>query len=250
MRKLLLLSVFILLMLTAACSQGEQTTDGPTDETLLEPIEVDLQAPEQVEPHTEVTLQAVVTQAGEYVDDASEVEFEFWEEGFEDDSEMISADHLGEGTYAVEKTFDKEGIYYVYSHVTARDMHRMPKAKIVVGNPDVEASVDEHDEEGDHHHHHADIAFHLEQPDSLVADEDGVLTVHLQLEDEPLAEADVTLEMWQAGDEKREWVDLDETAAGTYENTVNLPETGTWHVKIHVEKDDLHEHPETTIDVK
>ena len=74
MRKLLLLSVFILLMLTAACSQGEQTTDGPTDETLLEPIEVDLQAPEQVEPHTEVTLQAVVTQAGEYVDDASELE--------------------------------------------------------------------------------------------------------------------------------------------------------------------------------
>ena len=37
--------------------------------------------------------------------------------------------------YALEKSFSIEGTYYIYAHVTAENMHNMPKKEFVIGQP-------------------------------------------------------------------------------------------------------------------
>lgn len=40
--------------------------------------------------------------------------------------------HQGEGVFSITKTFQEVGDYTVIAHVTARDMHNMPKKEFIV----------------------------------------------------------------------------------------------------------------------
>ncbi|WP_456278857.1 FixH family protein [Bacillus sp. AK128] len=106
--------------------------------------------PENPEVNEEVTFKAHVTQGEENVEDANEVMFEIIESG-QDTSEMVEGDYLGEGVYSIEKNFLHEGKYFVVAHVTARDMHTMPRVEFHVGSQEVEASEEESNE-GSHNH--------------------------------------------------------------------------------------------------
>ena len=77
------------------------------------------------------------------------------------ESEMIKATHEKDGVYSIRKTFKEAGIYYVQTHVTARDMHVMPKKQFLVGNiskeemekiKQMEGESDQEGESGGHHH--------------------------------------------------------------------------------------------------
>ncbi|MDF0728383.1 FixH family protein [Cytobacillus sp. S13-E01] len=127
MKKLsfLFFSIFIVLI---GCS-GEVQNTGE-----VHFIEVEIQTPEKIEPNEEIEISAFVTQGEEEVNDANEVKFEIWKNG-QEDHEMVEGNHKGEGIYSITKTFDKDGIYSVVAHVTARDMHSMPKKEFVVGDP-------------------------------------------------------------------------------------------------------------------
>lgn len=81
-----------------------------------------------------VKFQAKVTYGDEVVTDADDVSFEIWLAN-SDDHDKIAVKHKGNGIYELEKAFDEEGTYYVYAHVTARDMHNMPKKEFVIGKP-------------------------------------------------------------------------------------------------------------------
>lgn len=76
-------------------------------------------------------IEIEVTQDGEPVDDANDVDIEI---RFADSDEgaFIKADHQGEGLYSIAHTFKEEGLYEVQSHVTARGMHVMPVESIEV----------------------------------------------------------------------------------------------------------------------
>lgn len=132
----------ILLMLLVAIIAGCSDKDNSSldqDWMSQEPIEVNLIVPEEyVEPGTLVTLRAQVTQSGEIVEDADRVIFEIWREGSDEEHERITAEHVGDGFYAVEKNFSDPGVYNVVSHVDARTWHIMPKKQFAVGDVEIE----------------------------------------------------------------------------------------------------------------
>jgi hypothetical protein len=135
MKKKLLLSTLGLIIFTimAACSQ----TSGKTDETSVVPQVLDVQLsikPEQGNINEPMIFEAKVTYGEKEVTDADKVEFEVWR-AHDKTHEKIVVEHKHNGVYELEKSFSKEGTYYVYAHVTAENMHYMPKKEFVVGQP-------------------------------------------------------------------------------------------------------------------
>jgi hypothetical protein len=62
------------------------------------------------------------------------VKFEIWR-AHDENHEKVEIKHAENGIYRLERTFEQEGTYYIISHVTARDMHNMPKKEFVIGTP-------------------------------------------------------------------------------------------------------------------
>lgn len=96
-------------------------------------LNVDLDIdPEKGESGDKITFTAFVTYGDEPVENAREVVFEIWR-AHDPKHEQIHAEHSGGGVYRIEKEFKREGTYYVIAHVTARDMHTMPRKEFVIG---------------------------------------------------------------------------------------------------------------------
>lgn len=123
----------VCLLVLSACGQSEQPGS-----QMLRPqmIDVDLNVPEQVDVGELVTIEATVTLESEPVENADEVIYEIWEQGKRTEAERIEGMHRGNGVYAIDYTFDQNGVYYVVSHVTLREMHNMPRKRIIVGEVD------------------------------------------------------------------------------------------------------------------
>ncbi|MGM7636225.1 FixH family protein [Bacillus sp. Hm123] len=119
------------LFLLGACGQQKQQNENAAPQ----PIEAQLTVPETAAVNEEVTFTTKVTQGEETVEDADEVQYEVWQEGKKEDSEMIEAEKDEEGNYVVKKTFEQDGIYQVQVHVSARGLHTMPKKPITIGQP-------------------------------------------------------------------------------------------------------------------
>ncbi|MFJ8265202.1 FixH family protein [Peribacillus asahii] len=125
MRKIIVLFLTVLIVLVG-CGKEEE-------EQLPKMLHVELEiTPELAKVNETVSFQAKVTYGDEIVTDADEVSFEIWRED-EKESETIPVKHSQDGVYKLEKTFKEEGTYYVYAHVTARNLHTMPKREFVIG---------------------------------------------------------------------------------------------------------------------
>ncbi|RRN71668.1 hypothetical protein EI200_11035 [Peribacillus simplex] len=114
------------LILLAGCGKEEEIPKMLNVDLAVDPIHGKVNEP--------VKFQAKVTYGDEEVTDADDVSFEIWLANSKD-HEKIPVKHKENGIYELEKTFEEEGTYYVYAHVTARDMHNMPKEKFVIGKP-------------------------------------------------------------------------------------------------------------------
>jgi YtkA-like len=143
------------LMLASACTMDSD--DNSAEGSLM--VNADIRLPSEISKNKEETLSVAVTQGEDAVDDASGVEFEIWKAESKEDSEMIKAVHKGKGIYEIKKTFSEDGIYFVQTHVTARDMHVMPKKEFTVGEVSKEKAEKAKepektkDAEDDHSHH-------------------------------------------------------------------------------------------------
>ncbi|WP_349410018.1 FixH family protein [Pseudalkalibacillus sp. SCS-8] len=137
------LPLLALMLIMAACGNQGEDHDGNGDEKhgehesngddmSMEALEVKVEGPQEVNQGEKVTFTAKVTQGDETVEDADEVMFEIWKEGSKNGSQMVKAEHDGEGMYSIKTSFDAEGKYVVQSHVTARSMHTMPKKQVTV----------------------------------------------------------------------------------------------------------------------
>lgn len=121
----------LLIAIVSGCSSSSGTT-GLADE-IPEIIEVQIMSePEELNPGEPALIQAKVTQGTEEVADAKSVIFEVWYSG-EEHHEMLEGKHTGNGIYSIDRNFDKAGVYNVIAHVTARDMHNMPRKQFIVG---------------------------------------------------------------------------------------------------------------------
>jgi hypothetical protein len=145
-KRILFFVLMVIILTLSACSKDEEL---PDDE--LKWIEVNLTInPEKPQPNDPVTFKAAVTYGDEVVTDAREVKFEIWR-AKDETHEEIEVKKATDGVYQLEKSFDREGTYYVISHVTAKSMHYMPKKEFVVGTPsepedkDAKSQVMEHD---------------------------------------------------------------------------------------------------------
>ncbi|MFB5194427.1 FixH family protein [Neobacillus sp. KR4-4] len=129
MKKFFVLLVIVLcLNIVVSCNKKEQ------EDNLPQMVDVDLSIkPNPGELGKPVTFEAKVTQGKDQVEDA-EVIFEIWR-AKNDNHEKVEIKHSKNGIYRLEKSFNQEGTYYIISHVTARDMHNMPKKEFVVGTP-------------------------------------------------------------------------------------------------------------------
>lgn len=199
-----------------------------------------------------VQLKATVTYGDEKVKGAEEMEFEYWEKGNEDNSTMVQSTNNEDGTYNAEVTFDHDGVYEIYAHTTARGMHTMPKKSITIGDGANSEENSSKNEGNGHDSHHAEgFGMRFDQPNSIRAGEETNLTVHLQMEDNPLEKADVSFEIWKDGSENHQYVDAEETKAGEYNAAHTFSEALSYNMTIHVKNDEgLHEHKEFQLEVK
>ncbi len=242
-KKISLFITILALVLLTACGGKDQ---GDTDELLS--LDVDFIVPEAIDAGETVELKADVTYGDEAEKDAT-VKFEVWETGDQENSDMIEAKNNGDGTYTAEYTFQHDGVFEMYAHTDAQNLHTMPKEEITVGEG---GEYDDGDEHAEHGFHTEGFDMHFMEPEDVAIDEDTELMVHITLNDEPLEDAKVRYEVWQDGDEDNTaWVDTDENQAGEYIGQHSFAEIGTYKVQIHVEDDeDLHEHAEYEIEVK
>lgn len=254
MKKLIIL-LFTLLILSA-CSKEE----AKQREKAPEMIEVTITTPEKIKAQEETTINASVLQGKEKVTDANEVKFEIWKSG-QDDHEMVEAKHDQDGIYSVKKTFTEGGNYFIVAHTTARHMHSMPKKEITVETAEAEKqaegtehSHDDHQSESsehehdDHHNSEVDFDFHVHEP--VQSKQKSDLTVQLKQGSEPITGATVRLEIWGENQSKHDFIPAIEGANGAYSLTYSFPSSGTYSVKIHVEKGNIHDHTEKTVNVK
>lgn len=124
-----LLPLLFLLFGLAACSDNNAVEEEPQF------LEVELSInPDKAKVNEPVVFEAKVTYGEEEVTDADEVKFEIWRANDEEHKKIL-VEHAENGVYRLERSFAEEGTYYIYSHVTARRMHNMPKKEFIIGQP-------------------------------------------------------------------------------------------------------------------
>jgi hypothetical protein len=243
----------------AGCSNEKDTPQQNEDTQTLEFVEVSIQTPEKINVNEEINIKAIVTQGTDQVDDANEVKFELWKVG-QEEHEKIEAQNDGKGVYSIKKTFTEDGHYAVIAHVTARSMHTMPKKEFTVGSPKEEASHEEHGNDGDtaanheehqddHGHHESSLVIDFKQDNTFTANHEVILNTSLTYENATFTDAKVRYEIVPE-EGKTIWLDAKEEGEGTYIAPMTFQKVGTYHLQIHVNKEEIHEHKMIMIDVK
>jgi hypothetical protein len=244
---LLVLCTCIIVFFTSACNESKN--NGNAESIEIPPIlKVDLQV-DNDHPNIgdSVTISAKVTQGDEAVEDASDVSFEVWEQG--SDHEMIVGVHKGNGVYAINKKFDKEGLYSIVSHVTARDQHSMPKIELTVGNPSELEDTKNH-AHSDHSHAEGNIAIELNVTDKLITNKPILLETIATLDGKSITNSIVKFEIWEKSDTRHEFVETEEVESGVYQAMFEFKKNGTFTVIIHIQNEALHEHIERKLIVE
>ena len=164
-----------------------------------------------------------------------------------DRGEMIESTNEKNGLYRAETSFDHDGVFNVQVHVTARDMHVMPKAVVTVGEGAVENA--EADEEHTDHGTTDGFSMHFVQPENVKINGETELMVHLQMDGHPFEKARVRYEIWtDSTPDDHKWIDTEELVPGEYTAKHTFMSAESFHVQIHVEdKEGLHEHEEYEI---
>src|SRR5690606_27709232 len=111
-------------------AHGEHEGHDEHDDHDVAGLDVDFPLPEQASVGETVELKAIVTSNGEPIEDADEVDFEYWHTDDEENSTHILGEHTENGEYIAEVTFTEPGIYEIYAHTTAIGLHTMPKESI------------------------------------------------------------------------------------------------------------------------
>lgn len=126
-------SVLIIMAAVLFIASGCSDSAHDANNDVLDIIDVKIKtSPDKLVLNQPLTISATISQGGNRVNDAKEVEFEVWKWG-EKNHETRKGKPQGVGVYSIERTFTSDGIYYVIAHVSARGMHNMPRRQLIVG---------------------------------------------------------------------------------------------------------------------
>ncbi|MFI8577749.1 FixH family protein [Rossellomorea aquimaris] len=132
-RIIFLFSIMLSIGILAACGSDEKQNDkeeGQVPQMLEVKVKTD---PGELSAGKTTQVSAIITQGEEKVTDADEVLFEIWKEGASDEDHVKKEAELNDnGKYEINYTFDEKGKYFIIAHVTARDLHNMPKVEVNV----------------------------------------------------------------------------------------------------------------------
>src|SRR5699024_7280758 len=131
MKRFFLLIAVLALGMLAACN-GSNDDDMFDESGEPKELKVQFDLPEAADVGETVDLKATVTYGEDLVTDG-EVEFEYWEKNDEDNSSRIEGENNDDGTYTAEVSFDHDGIFELYAHTDAKDLHTMPLESITIG---------------------------------------------------------------------------------------------------------------------
>lgn len=147
-------AISILLLFLSACTVD---TSAANLYKQSKPVEVDMILPESISLNQPQMLKIKLTQEGKKVDNATNIQFEIWKKDNNKDHEVIEAQYEGDGIYRAEKTFNKDGLYYIKADVTAHDLHVMPTKQVIVGKiseEELKLLQKESQDHAGHHDHH------------------------------------------------------------------------------------------------
>ncbi|WP_332648582.1 FixH family protein [Lysinibacillus sp. 54212] len=143
-----LLSLAATAVIAVGCTQEpEVDTVGAVPEEII----VEILTPTETNANETLSLEAHVTQGGENVNDVDSVQFEIWESGLREEGQMLDGELTKDGVYKADVVLDRDGVYYMYAHTTARGLHVMPKHKIVVGHPDMSKVLEDNSTDSMNH---------------------------------------------------------------------------------------------------
>ncbi|MCA0985045.1 FixH family protein [Halobacillus yeomjeoni] len=243
-------------LLLAAC--GENTNENANESEEIKRLDVEISTEPKsadLDVGEEFTVKAQVSYGQEKVEDADEVRFEFWKKGQESaEHEMIDGEHQSDGVYTMNKKVDEPGVYYVISHVQARDQHNMPKQELMIGTTGENKAVS--DKEKDDHHQspgdgdYSKFKADIKIDDTLKIGKETTLTALLMNGDVPISEADVRFEIWKMGNEKHTFLDAEEMEEGRYKLDYTFTDSGEYAVNLHVVVGEFHTHKKTEVKVE
>jgi hypothetical protein len=228
----------LFILVAAGCGQLKPETKEPHNRPTPARLDITFQSsPDHPGKNQPVEFSSVITAENKPFPNAN-VEFEVWQQGKE--HQTIKASHQADGKYTAVQKFPEDGEYHVVVHVTAPGIHQMISGSFTVGSAQNDS----------HAHHDSGVHMHLELPDPVQAGQTIEASAHVGLDQKALSGANVRLEVWKQGNGQHEFIETSEKKPGEYAATLSFPEKGTYHVKLHVEKDKIHDHQEKTVTVQ
>lgn len=97
------------------------------------PLEAEVIVPELLEPTEDATIQVILTQNGERIENPDYVHLEIWKQDGTVNYGMKEAQNDGDGHYSLSRNFEQEGLYYVQVHASANGSIIMPTKQFIVG---------------------------------------------------------------------------------------------------------------------
>lgn len=153
MKKVFLIAIIGLFL--GGCSLKEDVAELYVQE---QPLHAEVVLPETIMSQEQVPIKVILTQDGKKVEEIDSVEFEIWKH---DDSLHATSEKpnkLEEGIYGINKTFDRDGLYYIKLHASKGGAIIMPQVQVVVGELSkseleyLQKDVREKEKVHDHHH--------------------------------------------------------------------------------------------------
>ncbi|KAB2330677.1 FixH family protein [Bacillus mesophilum] len=122
--------LFFSTLFLSACSLDENAADLYKKET---PLEAEIILPEQFSNADQEAITVHLTQGGESVDNPDFIHFQIWKQDGSIDYGMEEAENLGDGTFALSKPFDQDGLYYIQVHASSAGSMIVPTKQFIVG---------------------------------------------------------------------------------------------------------------------
>lgn len=126
----LLMLLVILALFLGACSVSSDAADLYKKET---PLQIEVVIPELIPKGESITLQAVLTQVEQKVENADFVHFRVWKQDGSIRYPMEEAEELGNGVYQMDFRFEKDGLYFLEVHAGNNGAISSPRQQFVVG---------------------------------------------------------------------------------------------------------------------
>ncbi|WP_226670253.1 FixH family protein [Metabacillus litoralis] len=257
MKKLLIVSSLVVLL--SGCQESAEN-NGQSEDAKTETEELEVKAPkveiiadEHVNKNEEVSIVAKVYYGGNLVDDA-EVTFEIKSETKE--SEKIDAEFIDDGQYKISYQFKEDGLYDVTAHTNVKSYHTMPTKTIQVGEGTSKESTHHENTSNENHdhadeHHQSTVNITTEELREFTVNSEEELRTIINKNDTPFTDAKVRFEIWKEGNDHHHFIDANESSSkGTYLSKFTFEEVGAYHIIVHVEKAEVHDHVEIVADVK